>query len=747
MCPCPKWGPMAVARTRIAILGGGPAALTAACSLTSTEQLRERYDITLYQMGWRLGGKGRSGRGKDGRIEEHGLHILFGFYQNFFSLIRDCYEELDRPPEHPFSTWRKAFHPYSFGLVEDWFQGRWHHWPIEFPGNHGLPGSGTGHNSGGDYLGLLLHTLLELLSGWRTERGLGDELFVRGGPEWEAAEDTPPASSGREDAGSRRVVRLLRAALRLAGSASQRVEQRAPWVLPLLQRIRRRVLGELRQRTQSGVYAFRFYSGVDFFLTLLIGMVVDRLHEPGALHALDAYDLREWLRKHGADEETLQSSFVRTVYGAAFSYVGGDPRQQQVAAGAALRALFRVSCTYKGAIYYKMRSGMGDVVFAPLYQVLQRRGVKFQFFHKVESLHLTPERDAIASVRMTRQAELKEPGREYEPLVDVGGLECWPSEPRWEQLRDAERLQAYDLESYYTPWKGVGGVELRAGEDFDQVLLATPVGCIPFLCQELLAHSQRWRDMVRHVKSVQTLSVQLWLERDLSELGWDMPSPLLSLFAEPLNTWAEMSQVLETEPWPEGHQPRSVQYFTGPQEGPDLAPPPEDEGFPARQRERARQEALQFLRNHLTTLLPKAVDRGAPPQFDWNLLVDPEQRRGEARLEAQYYRSNCEPADRCTVALPGATRYRMKAGDTGYRNLFITGDWIDNGLYLACMEGAVQGGILAARALSGVAFPLIGEEMSWTGEDVPSPAPVIPLRAFSRPGARPRATRPGRRPG
>ena len=76
---------------KLAVLGGGPASLTALFWLTSTRALRERYDITVYQMGWRVGGKGASGRGPDGRIEEHGLHILFGFYQNFFYMIRHAY--------------------------------------------------------------------------------------------------------------------------------------------------------------------------------------------------------------------------------------------------------------------------------------------------------------------------------------------------------------------------------------------------------------------------------------------------------------------------------------------------------------------------------------------------------------------------------------------------------------------------------------------------------------------------------
>ncbi len=34
---------------------------------------------------------------------------------------------------------------------------------------------------------------------------------------------------------------------------------------------------------------------------------------------------------------------------------------------------------------------MGDVVFAPLYEVLKRRGVRFEFFHRLENIKL-PER-------------------------------------------------------------------------------------------------------------------------------------------------------------------------------------------------------------------------------------------------------------------------------------------------------------------------------------------------------------------
>ena len=87
--------------------------MTAAFELTATPELRERYDVTVHQLGWRLGGKGASGRNAalGQRIEEHGLHIWFGFYNNAFAVIRRCYEELGREPGAPLATWTDAFKP------------------------------------------------------------------------------------------------------------------------------------------------------------------------------------------------------------------------------------------------------------------------------------------------------------------------------------------------------------------------------------------------------------------------------------------------------------------------------------------------------------------------------------------------------------------------------------------------------------------------------------------------------------
>ena len=86
---------------KVAVLGGGCGGLAAAWALTATPELRERFDVTVYERSWALGGKGASGRmpnsSGDGvrgqRIHEHGLHIWFGFYVHAFRMLRDAYQE------------------------------------------------------------------------------------------------------------------------------------------------------------------------------------------------------------------------------------------------------------------------------------------------------------------------------------------------------------------------------------------------------------------------------------------------------------------------------------------------------------------------------------------------------------------------------------------------------------------------------------------------------------------------------
>ncbi len=323
----------------------------------------------------------------------------------------------------------------------------------------------------------------------------------------------------------------------------------------------------------------------------------------------------------------------------------------------------------------------------------------------------------MAAVDFELQAETHSGDPEdYSPLFDCRGLPSWPAEPFYDQLRDTEKLRCLDLESYYSGDVGVRTLTLEAGRHIDTLLLAPPVQCLPFLCKDLARWNRRWRQMVTGVKAVQALSFQVWLSRSTTQSGWKGPArPVLSLYVQHLNTWSDMSQVLARETWPAWLQAHSVQYYTGPQPGPVAPPLPSGKhrNFPALMKDRAKKAALTFLKENYTTLLPNTASARGGTAIDWDLLVSlPNSRGGPERFDTKYWHSNCEPHERCPVALPGTGRYRLKAEETGYTNLVITGDLIDNGIHVACLKGAVMGGIYAARAIAGIPFPIIGEMLN-----------------------------------
>ncbi len=123
--------------TRVAIIGGGCGGVAAAFWLTAP-QLARRFDVTLYSHGWRLGGKGASGRAMttpDRRIHEHGLHLWMGAYDRAFQMMRLAYAEQANPK--PYATLDAAFEKIcDFTLESLDGQGAppvWSPWPVSFP--------------------------------------------------------------------------------------------------------------------------------------------------------------------------------------------------------------------------------------------------------------------------------------------------------------------------------------------------------------------------------------------------------------------------------------------------------------------------------------------------------------------------------------------------------------------------------------------------------------------------------------
>ena len=140
------------AKKKIAVLGGGVGSMTAAFEITESPGWEEKYDITVYQLGWRLGGKGASGRNRrmNNRIEEHGLHLWFGYYENAFNSMRRCYEALGRDPSLPLSTCiggaNPAFKPHELFVLCQFWESKWSQWQLmppvigsEVPGDGKVP--------------------------------------------------------------------------------------------------------------------------------------------------------------------------------------------------------------------------------------------------------------------------------------------------------------------------------------------------------------------------------------------------------------------------------------------------------------------------------------------------------------------------------------------------------------------------------------------------------------------------------
>jgi len=348
-----------------------------------------------------------------------------------------------------------------------------------------------------------------------------------------------------------------------------------------------------------------------------------------------------------------------------------------------------------------MQAGMGDTIFAPIYEVLRARGVEIEFFHAVRNLGLSADRRSVATIEIGRQATLK--SGDYQPLREVNGLPCWPSQPDYAQLVEGDELRArdIDLESFWAPWEDRDRIVLQAGRDFDAAILGIPLASQPFICPELVEASPRWRAMVEKVETARTQAFQLWMRPSLEALGWRLGSPVLDAYAQPLNTWADMTQLVPRERWPGDQAPGSIAYFCGPMLG--GIPDPGDLEAPERERDRVKAAARDMLERGIAPLWPRAVEGGQSGALAWDLLLGPDDATGEARFDAQFFRANIDPSERYVLAVAGSSAYRLAPDESGFANLVLAGDWTRNGINAGCVEAAVMSGLLASHAVCG--FP------------------------------------------
>jgi len=720
-------GGRVVGKKRIAILGGGMAGLACAHELSRTEQLREAYEVTVYQLGWRLGGKCASGRDAAGRNLEHGLHVWFGYYENAFRLLRQAYGGRTPEPDNPLQSCDDAFKAQDntgVGLDMGPAAG-WAYVRADWPRKHGRrPGDGKPADTLWEAL-ILLVGLVESLLKHPAARGhahLIDEDFDR--HLYRHALDLGPARDephpGAHIAGGHAI------------SPAHAVAAAGHWLAALTHGVGDRLDDHLRALTELVIAAERIEwraggvssihpvermiaETVHIFCASFRGAVVDLLRHNRPFEAIDDMDFRAWLIKHHADPQVVaNSSIVRLVYDISFQYTDGNLDRPDCAAGSALGTIVRM-LTYKEAMMYVAQAGFGETVVSPIYSALARAGVRFKLFRQVVGLDLTDDKQNIARVHIHRQADVH-PGTDYQPLIKVHGLPCWPSEPLWDQLVDGDRLRAaaVNFESRWCPEPPAGKETLTLGEDFDHVVLAIAMGAYkPLTCPATGEHDPGFCSALAEANPAfaryltiplnPTMALQVWTHRSLEELGGRGTTCATVSGPQPLNIWADMSSVLNSE----GIEGGTLHYFCGAYDTTHYAASPTRAHTPALADAEVKQIAKDWLRHGGPPLWPGAVAGG---EFDWSALIDPLEREGEDRFEAQWWRANIDPTECCVASAAGTTAHRLWPWQSGFANLTLAGEGTRHGVNATAVEAAVQSGFAAA-------FTIRGEPMNIPGFD------------------------------
>ncbi len=713
--PAPDGKEAAARPFRVAVIGGGCAGVAAAWHIAS----QPGFEVQLFERSWRLGGKGASGRLADGRIHEHGLHLWLGCYENAFRLIRDCYDEVQAHgwgPAHDaraplcHATFDEAFIPephvgVGTMLGRDGFAV----WSGYFAPTEGLPGDRLADGSNPFTLANYLLRCLDLVrtliqssldTDSRNKRdptlapdpAVGEALervakLVRGGAL--TAASTLALAMNRLDAW---LAKLEGPAEGAKAAVDTRTSGRVIELLRALAKVAQTQLDDLAAldpvtRAKTEV--------IDIVLAIASGLVRDRLlFKRQGFDAINDQDYRKWLADNGA-RTASDSRFLKGIYDFAFA--------ETLAAGVALRAALRMFFTYRGAMFWRMRSGMGDAVFAPLYRALlagrraaggrpARSAVRIDFLHSLHELDLEMADDGELYVsRLVFDATLPDGDAcPADPAVALDAAGCWPNSPDW-LLRHGARKDR---------------IVMQLGEHFDAVVLATGVDDLKEVFRRRRDDARpdglfsqlppRWTKMAADARTRATLSAQLWLDSDFRRLGWDHRGGVVTALGAPFDTVADMTHSLASERrWrgihgiadSEADHARSVAYLCAGVAEPSTPAPAAELAAPE-----FTQSALRaFLDTTAQHLWPAAFANGATLR---------QHQVGEPLAHI-----NETGSERYTLAEPKTIAARISPLDDSVANMTIAGDWTACGVDAGCVEAAVMSGQLACCALTGRPLP------------------------------------------
>jgi uncharacterized protein with NAD-binding domain and iron-sulfur cluster len=706
-----------MAKERVIILGGGIAGLTTAFELTSDPHWKDKVEsVTLYQMGWRLGGKCASGRGPMDRIEEHGIHLFGGGYYNALPMMERCYDALRAGPQGWPHSFDMAFRRQYLSVGwETTSAGSLVRSTTDFPRNSLRPKDVKRLREVKDWVRAMVGTWRELFTRSATPTLFGSVTILDSTP-FSLPDIAIPFSKAAD------YFALIEEQLDAA------IDGTPQGLADLVESLdgAQAWLADYHDFFNGGLEFMGFSSSIrnigtigDLVVALIRGALEADVFHNG-FDAIDNEDFRAWLKRHGARQTTLDSSLVMSTPNVLYQYPNGNNAVRQNAtmgAGCFLHWTLR-TLGYLGAPFWFFAAGTGETVIAPLYEELKRRGVKFNFFHKVSSLKLSTDKRRVASIAVDVQATTLG-GQEYAPLRPVGGLGCWPAMPDFSQLVQGATLEAQgvDLESHWADWPAVSQLSLCDGQDYTSVVFAISLGAVPALCNELLSSSAAWRKMVSALPTVQTQSFQIWMSQTSSALGVGLdPSDRTDAddtalgcgYETPFDGFVDFTPLIGFENWQPPHTaPSSLWYFSDVLLHQSTPAPPAGAGtaFP--------QSRLNAVKSNSRTFLTTGISR-LLPHFNLANLVP----TGTANaFDQQFFKANIDPSELYVQSPPRSTAFRLKPWETGCSNLFIAGDWTYNGLNVGCVEAAVMSGRLASHAITG--FPAISDIVGFFGAAAP----------------------------
>lgn len=713
-------------KLRVHIVGGGCAGIAAAWALAK----QPGFDIYVYESKPYLGGKGASTRDEHGRVLEHGLHVWLGFYENAFAMMRDCYRIVEdrgwgpnaKSPKDrlPHGSFDDAFFPEPhIGVGGKDSREQWAVWSGHLPPAHGEPGTPFDPESNPFTLqSYMLHALNLLRALVLSTVG-----SAKAGAERDGLADNRSATDEVQDlqfeADNGAVPRALieTMTLRLRGGAlvsaslllqatailedALRSWNFAPEIADSALSLAEALSTQVRRQLSFLVSldpAVRWKTTVtDLVMTIIVGLYRDRVFwKNEGLDSLNGVDYRTWLRKHGASPESLGSPFLRAIYDLVFAYREGDAKRPALAAGVALRGALRMFLGYRGAMFWRMRSGMGDTVFAPLYKVLSEAPRDDKGLLK-------------SKVTFSFDEELK--------IVKLGADEG--AGPRVVELtfKQGTRAPKPDpLGAWRDPGADEGESQQKVVEASDDAVI---FACGPTALEVALkaalneVDSESVKDLMRAIDEaplVATKSAQIWCNRTLEELGWLRGSIVVSGLGPPWETWADMSHVLDSErAWRAAVKPQGTEIssFDNAQALIYLC-------SVAGKDERCRDvqtdlgdllrgmRAGSGTRSWMRELWPEVFADGARITLAKSGALS---RRNFARTRSvsvsMEVRLNKDGSEQYAQSLPGTIAQRVSPLDATFANATVAGDWTKCGLDVGCVEAAVMSGLLAVHAITG----------------------------------------------